>query len=115
MANNLFDKNFQDKYDSKTTLSADMNRLLEGLPPESREGIAKDIVSNEYGHSKIKTIGGFIIMSVGVLLMILGINGVINFDLKIGEITAKLINVSPGVFVFFGGGIIVTLSGTKAK
>jgi hypothetical protein len=115
MSKTIFEKDYDDKYDGKTTLSADLNKILDGLPQESRAGIAKDIVANEYGHSKIKTIGGFITIIVGAFFMLLGVRGVINLDIAVGKITAKLINASPGVFVALIGLIIVLRSGSKPK
>jgi hypothetical protein len=46
---------------------------------------------------------GGVICIIGVLVMILGLSGSIEFMINVGGIVSRLINASPGVLIFFLG------------
>ena len=111
----IFEKDYEDKYDSETTLSVELSELVKGLPPESIFKLAEKVIKGEQLQCWVKIWGGFVCIIAGIIIIFLGANNVFNFDITIANISAKLVNTTPGAFLSFLGFLIVVFSKQKIK
>lgn len=69
----------------------------------------------EYLIALFSMFGGYTLILGGIVLMILGITGSIDWIVEIDGITSKLINASPGLIMVIVGAFIVLKSRMKIK
>jgi len=72
----------------------------------------KEARNQNVSQSKLTIIIGSAILGIGIVLIILGINGLVNFKFGSDVLSAELENASPGVFICLLG-VIVIIFGLK--
>lgn len=113
--NKLFDTEKEDIFSDKGNLSVEMGKLAENLDTSDKKELLKFLGGKEFSVTLVKTGIGFICIVVGVVLIFLGINGAIDFNIEAKGFIAKLVNGSPGIFLVLIGFLIIILSNFTIK
>lgn len=92
-----------------------MTSFTNRMSSEDAKEIANNAIDKEFRQKTKKYWAGVSSIIVGVILFILGITDIINFNLKIGNLSAELIDVSPGAFLVIVGFLLIFFSDVKIE
>ena len=96
------------KFDNENQVSAEINI-------KTRPDVARYVIQTENRYSILGGIVAILLIILGIILIFLGVNGAIDFDLQIEKITAKLVNCSPGFGCVLLGVLVLILLKPKIK
>ena len=75
----------------------------------------KRIARDEYQNAKIANYFSYILILLGILLILLNVTDVVNFEIDVLGMKGKLLDASPGVFLVFIGLVFSFINRPKIK
>ena len=112
---NPFETKENPDFDDDKNLSVSMTPFTNRMSSEDAKKVANNAINKEFRQKTKIFWAGVITILIGVVLFILGVNDIINLNLKIGNISAELINASPGVLFVIIGFLLIFSSDVKIK
>ncbi len=97
--------------DAPSNFQVEEVELDGSVPPE----IWTLAIREEFRYHTIVLIGALIIVLLGVILLLMGVTGSIDWHLNVSGVDSALTNAAPGVVAIVLGGIVVILKGPKVK
>jgi hypothetical protein len=79
------------------------------VPPE----ILTVAIREEFRYHTVVLIGALIIVVLGVILLLMGVTGSINWHLTVPGVDSSLTNAAPGAVAIVLGGVVIILKGPK--
>lgn len=75
----------------------------------------RQLVDREYGHARMLSRIGLIIVVLGVAVLLLRVSGLVDWTIKVPGLSSTLSNASPGIILVVAGTIIILINRPSVK